>query len=1157
MSPSVGTVPGVLQLHASGRIEPLALALARVLTDAPSDPMSPEWIAVPSEGMRRWLSLELAGHLGVSGPRSRDGVAANITSAFPGSLRARVLEARPHGAAADSGDDPWSVDRLVWSVLDALLRNASDPLIAPLLDLPSGSSRFGRARRVADLFDRYHVHRPAMICGWAAGDDTDPAGRPLLRHHRWQAHLWRLVRADIAVPSPAERLPGLIDALRAGELDVDLPDRVLLFGLTLLPGGAGFLDLADALAVSRDVHLFLLEPSPASARRVVEQLAPAPGPVRLRADDQTAGSVEHPLVRSWGRLHRETTVLLADAATRGLPAPRQIEEPTRRRRGAPVTLLSQLHDDVAADRTPTGDLVPGDDDRSVQFHACHGTTRQVEVLRDVLMHLLADDELALREDDLLVVCPDLERFAPVIEAVFGPSVDDPSRHRGHVADAAPPPLRYRIADRSIRDANPVLAATTALLDLVAGRFDAPSVLDFVSLGPVRERFRFSDDDLARLADWVDATNVRWGLDATHRQGAGVPASITNNTWQAAIDRLLLGSAVLEDDRTLAVGDVAPYGIESDDVVVAGRLADLIWQLGELAEQTATARPVGEWIELLRDSVAALFRTDADTEWQLESMLQLLGEIVESAEGTGGSSVALDFVDLRRLLSDRLEDAPGRPDFFRGGITISSMTPLRWVPHRAVVLLGADQSAFGAGAVDGDDLAAAVPLLGDRDSRGESRQSLLEAVLAARDRLVLIRDGHDVRTNHEVPPAVAVAELRDVLLAMVEPTHRDQVGRRLEVHHPRQPFDERCYAPGAILGSGAWSFDPTALRGAEARRDRRRGLEPFLDTPFERDDAEVIELAELQSFMKDPVKYFLQRRLGLRLPRREDGVSPLLPVGLDGLEQWNVGDRLLSARLSDVSVDDWCRVEQRLGTLPPASLGDALVASVVGDVEQLVSTAVQHGLEPGRADRLPIEAVLGDGTRVIGTVLGRLGGEAQGPVRLSYSKDRPAFRLPAWLDLIALAATDPAADQRAVGVYRSRTPNKPPVVIDLAIDGDPEQRRATAVSALEVIVGLYRAGTAEPLPIFEYLTPLLHLGKAGPDDWRRPAQYGGGGDGDRPPARMVFGDHDFDTLVAMPVAPHDPPAPLADTDRRAERLAHVIWHAYEMSVVDRNDPSGAS
>ncbi len=1145
----------MLHLHTSGRIEPLALALAQVLSDAPSDPMSPEWIAVPSEGMRRWLSLELAGHLGTSGPRARDGVAANITSAFPGSLRARVLDAHRGDDASEPADDPWSVDRLAWSVLDALLRHAADPLIAPLLDLPAGSSRFGRARRVADLFDRYHVHRPGMIGAWLAGDDTDPAGRPLLGHHRWQPHLWRLVRADIGSPSPAERLPGLIDALRAGALEVDLPDRVLLFGLTLLPGGAGFLDLADALAVTREVHLFLLEPSPASSRRVVEQLTPAPGPVRLRSDDRTAESVQHPLVRSWGRLHRETTVLLADAAARGLPTPRQVGESTRRRRGTPTTLLSRLHDDIAADSAPAGDLVPDDADRSVQFHACHGTTRQVEVLRDVLLHLLADDELALREDDVLVVCPDLERFAPVIEAVLGPSVDDPSRHRGVVANAAPP-LRYRIADRSIRSANPVLDATTSLLDLVAGRFDAPAVLDFVSLGPVRERFRFSDDDLARLADWVDATNVRWGLDAGHRAGAGVPASITNNTWQAAIDRLLLGAAVLEDDQRLAVGDVAPYGIESDDVVVAGRLAELLWRLADLAEQTATPRPVGEWIELVRANVAALFRTDSDTEWQLDAMLRLLAEIVESAEGTGGASVPLDFVDLRRLLSDRLEEAPGRPDFFRGGITVSSMTPLRWVPHRAVVLLGADQAAFGAGAVDGDDLAAAVPLLGDRDSRGESRQSLLEAVLAARDRLVLIRDGHDVRTNHEVPPAVAVAELRDALLAMVEPSQRDALARRLEVHHPRQPFDERCYVPGAIVGAGAWSFDPTALRGAEARRRRQRGLEPFLDEPFPLDDAEVIELAELQTFMKDPVRYFLQRRLGLRLPRREDGLSPLLPVGLDGLEQWSVGDRLLSARLSGVSVEDWCRVERRLGTLPPASLGDAFVDSIVDDVEQLVSTAVAHGLSPGQADRLPVEAVLGDGTRVIGTVVGRLGGPAAGPVRLSFSKDRPAYRIPSWLDLIALAATEPALDQRAVGVYRSRTKNKGPVVIDLVVPGDAEERRAAAIRALEVVVGLYRAGTAEPLPVFEYLTPLLHQGKAKADQWRRRSEFGGGGDGDKPAARMVFGDHDFDALLAIPAAPHDPPDPVADTDRRAERLAHVIWHAIETSVVDADETAAA-
>ncbi len=1144
-------MPGVLHLHASGRIEPLALALASELSATPSDPMSPEWIAVPSEGMRRWLSLELARHLGTSGDGSHDGVAANIVSAFPGSLRTRVLESGRLLGEPDRDEDPWAVDRLVWSVLAALLGQSTDPLIAPLLDLPDGSSRFGRARRIADLFDRYHVHRPQMVRRWAAGDDVDAAGRPISRHHRWQPHLWRSVRSDISSPSPAERLPDLLDALRAGQLQVDLPPRIMSFGLTLLPGGAGFLELAEALGATRDVHLFLLEPSPASASHVLEQLTPTGGP-RLRSEDLTADAVRHPLVRSWGRLHRETTVLIADAVAGGLPAPTAVEATSRRRPGG-TTLLSRLHDDIARDRPPAGDLVLLPEDRSVQFHSCHGITRQVEVLRDVVLHLLADDELSLREDDLLVVCPDLERFAPVIDAVFGPSVDDP-RRRGDVAEVAPA-LRYRIADRSIRSANPVLSATTALLDLVAGRFDAPSVLDLISLGPVRERFRFSDDDLARIAGWVETTNVRWGLDAEHRGAAGVPASITNNTWQAATDRLLAGAAVLEDDRTLAVGDVAPYGIESDDVAVAGQLAELMWRLAEFAGAAGSPRPVDQWIALLRSNVEALFATDRDDSWQMDALLRLLAEIVESAEGTDGGAVDLEFVDLRRLLSDRLEDAPGRPDFFRGGLTISSMTPLRWVPHRAVILLGMDQAAFGSGAVDGDDLAAASPLLGDRDGRGESRQSLLEAVLAARDRLVLIRDGHDVRTNQPVPPAVAVAELRDTLVDMVEPSMREDVARRLEVAHPRQPFDERSFIPGAVLGEGPWGFDRTSLDGALARRDRHDRPRPFLDRPLQVEHVDVIELADLQSFMKDPVKHFLQRRLGLRLPRREDAASPLLPVGLDGLEQWKVGDRLLSARLGGVAVDDWRRVELRLGTLPPAALGDALIGSVVDDVEALVAAALLRGLVPGHGERLPVEATLGDGTRVIGTVLDRLGGDEPGPVRLSFSKDRPAFRIPAWIDLLALTASDPAVEHRAVGVYRNRTASKPPVVIDLSVpgsDGDtsPEGRRAVAVDALEVLVALYRAGAAEPLPIFEYLTPLLHQHKATPGAWSRSAEYGGGGDRDKPPAKMVFGDLDLDALVALPVADDDPPGVRPGTYGRAEHLAHLIWDTFDASVVDR-------
>ena len=57
-------------------------------------------------------------------------------------------------------------------------------------------------------------------------------------------------------------------------------------------------------------------------------------------------------------------------------------------------------------------------DRSVQVHACHGAARQVEVLREVLLGLLADDP-TLEPRDILVMCPDIEAYAPLVEAAFG------------------------------------------------------------------------------------------------------------------------------------------------------------------------------------------------------------------------------------------------------------------------------------------------------------------------------------------------------------------------------------------------------------------------------------------------------------------------------------------------------------------------------------------------------------------------------------------------------------------------------------------------------------------------------------------------------------------------------------------------------------------
>src|SRR5205085_8445869 len=131
-----------------------------------------------------------------------------------------------------------------------------------------------------------------------------------------QAPLWRRLRDRLSLPSPAERLGDACAALRAGAAPLDLPARLSLFGLTRLP--ASYVEVLSALAHTRDVHLFLLHPSPALWTRVDAVIAGGTAGVPRRADDPTAELPANPLLAPWGRDARERPPTLPP---RGAAAP--------------------------------------------------------------------------------------------------------------------------------------------------------------------------------------------------------------------------------------------------------------------------------------------------------------------------------------------------------------------------------------------------------------------------------------------------------------------------------------------------------------------------------------------------------------------------------------------------------------------------------------------------------------------------------------------------------------------------------------------------------------------------------------------------------------------------------------------------------------------
>ncbi|KAA0020078.1 exodeoxyribonuclease V subunit gamma [Antrihabitans cavernicola] len=997
----------MLTVHRAERSSTLASALSDVLRAPLEDPFAREVIAVPAKGVERWLNQRLATNLGaVDG----DGVAANID--FPSTTRL-VDDAIAAAAGMSADDDPWSPSHMLWGLLDVIDRSIGEPWCAVLakhlgdgVDEHRAGRRYGTAAQLSALFRSYGAQRPAMSVDWAAGRDTDGAGSALDDDLLWQAELWRRLRDHLGSASPAERLESACDALRARPDLVDLPPRLSLFGPTRL--ATDQLAVIAALAAHRDVHLWLPHPSPA----MWDTLARSDRPTR-RAQDRSSQAVQHPLLASLARDVRELQSRLATVEFEDIYHPGD---------QAVDSVLGRIQADVAHDRLPEATV---ELDRSVQVHACHGPSRQVEVLRESLLHLFEDDP-TLEPRDVLVMCPDVDTYAPLILAAFGQGV---LGHPGHR-------LRVRLADRGLRQTNPLLATLSALLELAGGRVTASSVLDLAAAMPVRTRFGFSDDDLERLREWTAESGARWGIGLRQRAAYDL-ADFRQNTFNTAVDRILLGAAADESsnewlDLALPLDDV-----DSNDIDLAGRFAELVDRLAVTLRDLQGPQLATTWMTVLRRGLDLLTDVGTADAWQVAQCRRELASVVEHSDG-----VELRLQDVRAMLTRALAGRPTRANFRTGELTVCTMVPMRSVPHRVVVLLGLDDEVFPrTGGVDGDDVLARDPVPGERHTRSEDRQLLLDALMSAGERLLLFYTGADPVSGAVRPPAVPLSDVIDAVAASVT-SEPEAVVRR----HPLQPFDPRNFDAAA-----PFSFDRDALHGALASRTVPQPIPPLLPVALPAQPAGDVDLVDLIAFLQHPTQGFLRQRIGVRVPELDDDIVDALTVELGGLDKWDIGDRMLSSMLDGGELADFTAAEWRRGTLPPFRQGSRQLEDIERSVGLLAQ--VSRPVHDGTPDTVDVSIDLGGGRRLNGAISGVYGTTI---ARTSYSRLAPKHRIAGWVSLLATHVQHPEQGWQAVSTGRGQF-GRPTWRSTLAVPADP-------IEELRRLVDLRDRGLREPLPV---------------------------------------------------------------------------------------------
>ncbi|MDQ6686670.1 MAG: exodeoxyribonuclease V subunit gamma, partial [Actinomycetota bacterium] len=161
----------------------------------------------------------------------------------------------------------------------------------------------------------------------------------------------------------------------------------------------------------------------------------------------------------------------------------------------------------------------------------------------------------------------------------------------------------------------------------------------------------------------------------------------------------------------------------------------------------------------------------------------------------------------------------------------------------------------------------------------------------------------------------------------------------------------------------------------------------------------VQLADLKSFFANPARAFL-RQLDVSTPLAGDEVKDSLPLDLDALERWTIGDRMIAQLQNGADPQAVCDAELFRGELPPEELGVAALRDVTKVAHSLMVAAQPVLGTPPRS--IDVEVCVGEG-RLLGSVASLRGNAL---VSLVYSRVGAKNLLPAWLDLLACTVAHP-------------------------------------------------------------------------------------------------------------------------------------------------------
>jgi exodeoxyribonuclease V gamma subunit len=885
---------GIAIIHGN-KLESLVDVVEYWIQAHPLSPLDSETFLIYNNGVGQWLKQHLAQNssMGIA-----SGLEVKLPSMFVWEIYRTVL------GQQIPKEQPLAKHPLTWRayrLLPTLIKKPEFENLAHFLeDDEKNIKKHQLAEKLADLFDQYQMYRADWLLDWEKSHDVirDGHGKemPLPKEQTWQAKLWRDILQDLNEAEKQNASRSSVHDLFLSKIETlnsspaNLPKRIIVFGIPTL--AQQHIEVLAKISQFCQVVLFVTNPCQYYWADIIEdrdllkaesrrQKSKGTMPVDISDDDLHLYA--NPLLASWGKQGRDYIRLLDQFDERNVYenwnwANDKIDLFENHAENENACLLHKLQQTILdLEPIPTEKIILNQSDNSIAFHIAHSPQREIEILHDQLLARFnenTDVKSRLKPRDVLVMVPDINKYAPHIHAVFGQIQPNDKRN-----------IPYSVTDQQERGHNSLVVATEFLLGLPHSRFTVSQIRWLLEIPAIRNCLGIEESVVPKLCQWIEGAQIRWGLNGEHRNSLGMTDGLDANTWKFGLNRMLLGYAVGNGE---AFANIEPYEeIGGLDAQWLGNLCFLIDLLEKYAIKLNDDYGYEEWSTLLKELLVDFFKPNDDKERKtLESLQSALTKWelhCKQANLTENDLLSRNVVCDSWLSG--VDEASFQKIFLSGKVNFCTLMPMRSIPFSVICVLGMNDGEYPRQTpLQSFDLMSLAGQYrpGDRSRRQDDQYVFLEALLSARKQFYVSWIGRDVRDNNKIPPSVLISQLRETIERTWQLPDKNLLDE-ITLEHPLQPFSknylESSEYPRLFTYSHEWFADINQ--------------HDVIYKPTENETIISINLETLGYFLKNPVKMYCNQTLKFYFGNESKMSENDEPFHFNSLEDYKFKDKLLS------------------------------------------------------------------------------------------------------------------------------------------------------------------------------------------------------------------------------------------------------------------------